>query len=188
MLNTTLCYLERGDCYLMLHRIKKSNDLNHDKWIGVGGKCEEGESPEECLIREVREETGIDLNSYRYRGIITFVSDRWPGEYMHLFTAPVPDDFQAISRDKQNQPDDSKNGRSSPDDAQSGQNLPDCSEGVLEWIPKRDLLSLPIWAGDVIFLNLLEQDAPFFSLKFVYHGENLVYAALNGQPLDGYGE
>lgn len=172
MLNTTLCYLERGDCYLMLHRIKKSNDLNHDKWIGVGGKCEEGESPEECLIREVREETGIDLNSYRYRGLVTFVSDRWPGEYMHLFTAPVPDDFPGISQEI----------------SQDRQNLPDCSEGVLEWIPKRDLLSLPIWAGDVIFLNLLEQDAPFFSLKFVYHGENLVYAALNGQPLDGYGE
>ena len=86
MLNTTLCYLERGDKYLMLHRVKKAHDLNHDKWIGIGGKCEEGESPEECLVREAWEETGFLLTDYRYRGLVTFVSDQWPGEYMHLFT------------------------------------------------------------------------------------------------------
>ena len=163
MLNTTLCYLERDDYYLMLHRVKKSNDLNHDKWTGVGGKCEEGESPEECLIREVREETGLILTDYQYRGIITFVSDRWPSEYMHLFTAPVPESFQT-----------------------AGQPLPDCDEGVLDWIPKRDLFALPMWAGDVIFLRLLDENAPFFSLKLCYQGEYLTYAALNGKPMDGY--
>ena len=85
--NTTLCYLEEGDRYLMLHRVKKENDLNHDKWIGVGGKFEADESPEDCLLRECREETGLTLTEYRYRGVVTFVSDTWETEYMHLFTA-----------------------------------------------------------------------------------------------------
>ena len=85
--NTTLCYLEEGDRYLMLHRVKKENDLNHDKWIGVGGKFEADESPENCLLRECREETGLTLTEYRYRGVVTFVSDTWETEYMHLFTA-----------------------------------------------------------------------------------------------------
>ena len=87
MINTTLCYLERGEEYLMLHRTKKENDLNHDKWIGVGGKFQDKESPEDCLLRETWEETGLTLTSYRYRGLVTFISNLWPTEYMHLFTA-----------------------------------------------------------------------------------------------------
>lgn len=154
MKNTTLCYLERGNQYLMLHRIKKKNDLNQDKWIGVGGKCEEGESPEDCLLRECREETGLTLTRYRYRGLVTFVSDRWEGEYMHLFTA---DRFE---------------GEIGP-----------CNEGVLEWLDKAALRSLPLWEGDPIFLDLLEADAPFFSLKLVYQGDALVQAVLDGRPL-----
>lgn len=154
MYNTTLCYIERGDEYLLLHRVKKENDLNHDKWIGLGGKFEINESPEECLLREVKEETGLTLTSWRYRGIVTFVSDRWEGEYMHLFTA----------------------------DAFTGE-IGECDEGVLEWIRKSDFAALPQWAGDRIFLRLLETDAPFFSLKLCYEGETLVRAALNGRPL-----
>ena len=155
VLNTTLCYLERGDAYFMLHRVKKENDINRDKWVGVGGKFEEGESPEECLLRETFEETGLTLTDYRYRGIVTFVSDRWESELMHLFTA---------------------SGWTGTPRA--------CDEGVLEWIDKRDLLHLPIWAGDALFLRLLEENAPFFSLKLRYEGERLAYAALNGKPLD----
>ena len=154
MLNTTLCYIERGDAWLLLHRVKKENDLNRDKWIGLGGKCEEGESPEECVLREVREETGLTLTRWRYRGIVTFVSDRWPGEYMHLFTA----------------------------DAFEGK-LADCDEGVLEWVKKADFAALPQWEGDKIFLRLLEENAPFFSLKLRYEGETLAYAALNGERI-----
>lgn len=154
MTNTTLCYIEREGQYLMLHRVKKENDLNHDKWIGVGGKFEEEESPEDCLLREVREETGLTLLDWRYRGVVTFVSDKWGTEYMHLFTAT---EF-------------------------SGE-LKTCDEGVLEWIDKAALLSLPLWEGDMIFLRLLDSDAPFFSLKLCYHGDELVYAALNGRDL-----
>ena len=154
MKNTTLCYIERGDQWLLLHRVKKENDLNRDKWIGVGGKCEEGESPEECVIRETREETGLTLTSWRYRGIVTFVSDRWEGEYMHLFTA---DGF----------------------DGEIG----DCDEGTLEWIGKSDFAALPQWEGDKIFLRLLEDNAPFFSLKLCYEGDKLTCAALNGEKL-----
>jgi len=154
MQNTTLCYIERGDEWLLLHRVKKENDLNKDKWIGLGGKCEEGESPEECVLREVREESGLTLTSYRYRGIVTFVSDRWGSEYMHLFTA----------------------------DGFSGDVGP-CDEGVLEWIKKSDFAALPQWEGDKIFLRLLEENAPFFSLKLVYAGEELVSAALNGKAI-----
>ena len=156
MKNTTLCYLEKDGCYLMLHRIKKKNDLNQDKWVGVGGKLEENESPEECLVREVREETGLTLTRWRYCGIVTFVSDRWEGEYMHLYTA----------------------------DAFTGQ-LTDCNEGVLEWVPKERVRLLPQWEGDRIFFRLMEQNVPFFSLKLQYEGDRLVLAALNGQPLDG---
>ena len=152
--NSTLIYVERGDEYLMLHRTKKDNDLNHDKWIGVGGKFEPGESPEECALREAREETGLTLTRWRYRGLVTFVSDRWPTEYMHLFTA----------------------------DAWTGALKP-CDEGELEWIRKETLLSLPLWAGDRIFLRLLDSDAPFFSLKLRYAGESLISAALNGIPI-----
>jgi len=154
--NTTLCYIRRGGDYLMLHRIKKENDLNHDKWIGIGGKFEDKESPEDCLLREAYEETGLTLTDYRYRGIVTFVSDRWPTEYMHLFTA----------------------------DGYEGE-LKECDEGVLEWLPRKKLRELPHWEGDLIFLDLIEQDVPFFSLKLCYEGEALVWAVLNGQTIKG---
>lgn len=154
MLNSTLCYIERGDEWLLLHRVKKENDLNKDKWIGLGGKFEEGESPEECVLREVREEANLTLTSWRYRGIVTFVSDRWEGEYMHLFTA----------------------------DGFSGE-IGECDEGVLEWVKKSDFAALPQWEGDKIFLRLLEEDVPFFSLKLVYEGDHLLSAVLNGEIL-----
>lgn len=154
---TTLCYLEKGDQYLLLHRTKKENDANRDKWIGVGGKFEKGESPEDCVKREVLEETGFTLTSYRYRGIVTFVSDLFPCEYMHLFTADAWTGEQKI-----------------------------CSEGELAWISKKDFASLPMWAGDKIFLNLIASpDTPFFSLKLVYHGSSLAFAELNGIALEG---
>ena len=158
MILSTLCYLEndRGE-YLMLHRVKKENDANRDKWIGIGGKFEPGESPEECVVRETREETGLTLTDYRYRGLVTFVSDRWETEYMHLFTAT----------------------------GWTGE-VKECNEGVLEWIHRDALAALPQWAGDRIFLRLLREDVPFFSLKLRYEGETLVYAALNGIELEGY--
>jgi 8-oxo-dGTP diphosphatase len=141
---TTLCYIEKDDKYLMLHRIKKENDLNHDKWIGIGGKFEADETPEECLLREAKEETGYTLNDYRFRGIITFLSDEWESEYMHLFTAT----------------------------GFTGEPVP-CDEGELVWVPKKDLETLTLWEGDKIFLKLLQEDAPFFSLKLRYEGERL---------------
>lgn len=150
MKQTTLCYLERDGQYLMLHRVKKENDENRDKWIGIGGKFEEGESPEDCVLREVREETGLTLTAYRYRGLVTFVSDRWPTEYMHLFTATG---FEG--------------------------EMTDCDEGELAWIDKQALLALPLWEGDKVFLRLLDQEVPFFSLKLVYEGENLVSSSLS---------
>ena len=155
MKNTTLCYIEKDGKYLMLHRIRKENDENRDKWIGIGGKFESGESPEDCVLREAREETGLTLTDYRYRGIVTFVSDLWPTEYMHLFTATG---FE-------------------------GAMWEDCDEGVLDWIDKRDLLALPMWEGDRIFLRLLDKNVPFFSLKLVYLGDTLTKAVLNGTPL-----
>ncbi len=151
---TTLCYLERGGEYLMLHRTKKEGDENRDKWIGVGGKFEPGESPEDCLLREVREETGLTLTAWRYRGLVTFVSDVWPCEYMHLFTA----------------------------DAWTGEERP-CDEGELRWIGKEELYELTMWQGDRIFLRLLSEEVPFFSLKLVYRGEELQQAVLNGKEL-----
>ncbi len=150
---TTLCYLERGDSYLLLHRTKKEHDENRDKWIGVGGKFEDGESPEDCLLREVREETGLTLTSYRYRGIITFILNGQT-EYMHLFTADAWVGKEHI-----------------------------CDEGDLAWINKRDFAALPMWEGDKIFLDLLEQNAPFFSLKLVYRNDTLTSATLNGSIL-----
>lgn len=138
----------------MLHRVKKTVDENKDKWIGIGGKFEDGESPEDCVMREVLEETGLTLNSWRYRGIVTFVSDEWGTEYMHLFTS---DDFSGKPRE--------------------------CDEGVLEWIEKERLLSLPIWEGDKIFLRLLDTDEPFFSLKLCYQGDRLIQAVLNGKKI-----
>ena len=154
MINTTLCYVERGEEYLMLHRTKKENDLNHDKWIGVGGKFQDKESPEDCLLRETWEETGLTLTSYRYRGLVTFISNLWPTEYMHLFTA----------------------------DGWTGEPHP-CDEGELAWIKKADLLSLPLWKGDQIFLDLLDRNTPFFSLKLQYEGDDLVLAVLNGERI-----
>lgn len=154
MKNTTLCYIERDGKYLMLHRTKKENDLNHDKWIGIGGKLEENESPEECLLREAYEETGLHLTSYRYCGIITFVSDRWEGEYMHLFSA---DGFEGELRE--------------------------CDEGVLEWVDKDFVHNLPQWEGDKLFLHELEAHVPFFSMKLVYEGEKLVFASENGKRI-----
>ena len=156
LLQTTLCYLEKDGAYLMLHRVKKKNDVNHDKWVGVGGKFEDKESPEDCLLREVREETGLTLTSYRYRGIVTFISDQWPTEYMHLFTA----------------------------DGFTGQ-LKECDEGDLEWLPYDRLLEIPHWEGDAIFLDLIHGDMPFFSLKLCYEGETLVEAVLDGRHLKG---
>lgn len=155
MRNTTLCYLEREGQYLMLHRVKKENDENRDKWIGIGGKFEEGESPEDCLCREVLEETGLRLRSWRYRAIVTFVSDQWGTEYMHLFTS---DDFDGTLRT-------------------------DCEEGELAWIGKQALLDQPIWEGDKIFLRLLETERPFFSLKLCYEGDRLVNAVLDGEKI-----
>ena len=148
-------YLRRGEDYLMLHRVKKQNDVNQDKWIGVGGKFEADESPEDCLLREVREETGLNLTRYQYRGIVTFVSERWVTEYMHLFTA----------------------------DGWTGE-IGECSEGVLEWVPRSRLLELPHWEGDAIFLDLLARDVPFFSLKLRYDKDDqLVEAVLNGEKI-----
>lgn len=153
-IHTTLCYLERGDSYLMLYRCKKEDDANQGKYVGVGGKFEDGESPEECVLRECREETGLTLTDYRYRGIVTFVSDCWSAEYMHLFTAA---DW-------------------------TGEETA-CTEGELRWIRKADLMQLPMWEGDAVFLKLLEDGEPFFSLKLRYEGERLVAAALNGKPI-----
>ena len=154
MKNTTLCYIEKDGAYLMLHRIKKENDMNRDKWIGVGGKFEDNESPEDCLLREVKEETGLRLHSWRYCGIVTFVSDRWEGEYMHLFHS---EDFSGT--------------------------LLDCDEGVPEWVSFADFDRLPQWEGDRIFLRLIAEDAPFFSLKLEYHGDTLAAAVLNGKKM-----
>ena len=154
MKQTTLCYLERGDEYLMLHRTKKENDENHDKWIGVGGKFEAGESPEDCMRREILEETGLVVADYRYRGIVTFVSDIYETEYMHLFTVT---DWTGEARE--------------------------CDEGELAWIKKQKLFDLTLWEGDRIFLRLLQEDAPFFSLKLTYRGDELTEAVLDGKLL-----
>ena len=151
---TTLCYLEQNYRYLLLHRTKKDADDNRGKWIGVGGKFEDGESPEDCMLREVKEETGLTVTEYRYRGIITFVSDICPTEYMHLFTAT----------------------------AWTGK-LADCDEGELAWIPKSGLGNLPMWEGDRVFLDLLNREIPFFSLKLTYTGEHLAAAVLNGKKI-----
>ena len=151
MRNTTLCYIERDGCWLMLHRVKKENDENRDKWIGIGGGIEEGESPEDGVRREVLEETGLTLRSQQYRGLITFVSDEWGTEYMHLFTS-----------------------------VEFAGELTDCDEGKLEWVRKEDVFRLPIWEGDRIFLKKILTDDGFFTLKLVYRGEKLAEAILNG--------
>ncbi|MBP3626612.1 MAG: 8-oxo-dGTP diphosphatase [Clostridia bacterium] len=155
MRNTTLCHIEKDGKYLMLHRIKKENDLNQDKWVGIGGKFEDKESPEECNLREVYEETGLRLLNYRYCGIVTFVSDKWETEYMHIFHS----------------------------DSYEGE-IKECDEGVLEWIDKQELLKLPIWEGDKIFLRLMDNNAPFFSLKLQYEGDTLIKAILDGKEMN----
>lgn len=153
---STLCYIEKDGRYLMLHRTVKKNDVNKDKWIGVGGHFEEGESPEECVLREVKEETGYTLTSYQYRGLVTFISGDGVTEYMSLFTA----------------------------DRFTGEEIP-CDEGQLEWVPKEKVWGLPIWEGDRIFFRLLDEKVPFFSLKLVYDGHSrLVSASLNGSPME----
>lgn len=149
---TTLCYIEQGDAYLMMHRVKKEQDINKDKWIGVGGHFEEGESPEECLQREVAEETGLTLTDYRLRGVITFIADAYPAEYMFLYTASG---FMGT--------------------------LHSCDEGDLEWVPKALVEQLPIWEGDRIFFRLLRERQDFFSLKLRYEGDTLVEAVLDGK-------
>ena len=156
-MNTTLCYLERGGEYLMLHRTSKKNDLNKDKYLGVGGHFEAKESPDDCLLREVYEETGLTLTSYRARGIVTFVYDdgeKTVTEYMHLYTA----------------------------DGFTGE-LTDCDEGELIWIDKDKVCDLPIWEGDKIFLRLIDERRPFFSLKLTYENDTLKEAILDGKPL-----
>ena len=153
MLETTLCYLTRGDEVLMLHRVSKKNDVNAGKWIGVGGKLERDETPEACVLREVREETGLTLTQWQYRGIVDFESEDW-AERMHLYTA----------------------------DGFSGK-MTDCDEGKLAWIARDKVDSLSLWEGDRVFLRLLVQGEPFFRLKLVYHGETLTSAYLNGKEI-----
>ena len=156
MRNTTLCHIEKDGKYLMLHRVKKENDLNHDKWVGIGGKFEDKESPEQCNQREVLEETGLTLLKSNYRGIVTFVSDKWETEYMHIFTSNL---FEG--------------------------EICECDEGTLEWIDKKELLSLPLWVGDKIFLKLIDDESyPFFSLRLEYMGDQLISAILNDTTLD----
>ena len=154
MKNTTLCYIRRGDECLMLYRNKKEHDENAGKWIGIGGKFEDRESPEDCVLREAKEETGLTLTDYRYRGIVTFVSDKWETEYMHIFHS---DDF-------------------------SGE-LKECDEGELCWVEISEIYNLPIWEGDKIFLRLIEEKIPFFSLKLEYIGDTLINAVLNGEKV-----
>lgn len=154
MHNSTLCYVLRGNDVLMLHRVKKKNDINHDKWIGIGGKFEAEESPDECLLREAKEETGLTLTSWQCRGIVTFLSEGGEGEYMYLFTA----------------------------DEWEGQ-LTQCDEGDLQWISRDFLNTLPKWEGDQIFLDLLWENAPFFLLTLRYSGDNLTEAILNGKKI-----
>lgn len=151
---TTLCYVEKADAYLMLHRVSKKQDVNKDKWIGIGGHFEEGESPEDCLLREAYEETGLTLTSWKFRGIVTFTQVGYGTEYMCLYTA---DEF-------------------------SGE-LKDCDEGILEWVKKEELLKLNLWEGDKIFLRLLNENAPFFSLKLIYQGDCLIEAVLDGRDI-----
>lgn len=153
---TTLCYIEKEDSYLMLHRVSKEVDVNKGKWIGVGGHFETGESPEDCLLREVKEETGLTLLSWKFRGIVTFSQEGFGTEYMCLYTA---DEFEGIPKE--------------------------CDEGVLKWVPKRELFSLNLWEGDKIFLKLLQEDHSFFSLKLSYRGDVLTEAILNGKNLLG---
>ncbi|NLV51555.1 MAG: 8-oxo-dGTP diphosphatase [Clostridiales bacterium] len=154
MTNSTLCYIEKNDRLLMMHRTKKANDPNEGKWIGVGGKQEEGESPDECMLREVREETGLTPLNWKCRGVVSFISDRWEQEEMFVFTA-----------------------------GEYTGELTGCAEGELEWIEKTSVLNLDLWQGDRIFLELIFNDAPFFLLTLKYNGDSLVGASLNGTDI-----
>jgi len=155
---TTLCYIERGNEYLMLHRTKKVNDMNHDKWLGIGGHIEPGETPMDCVLREAREETGLTLLDCVPRGLVHFRSDTDPDEDMHLFTATRFEGDMIV-----------------------------CDEGDLQWIDKSRLLALTLWEGDRIFLKLLQDNAPFFELTLRYHGDRLTAAELNGKTLNIHG-
>lgn len=150
-LHTTLCYIEKDGAYLMMHRVKKQNDLNRDKWVGIGGKLEIGESPFDCAYREIKEETGVCPIGLKYRGIIKFVSDIYGTEYMHLFTA----------------------------EGYEGEINYDCNEGVLEWVEKEKVTQLAVWQGDKIFLELLDLEERFFYLTLIYEGETLIDHELN---------
>lgn len=154
LLQTSLCYLEQDGCYLMLHRIKKKKDVNHDKWIGVGGKFEPGETALACALREVQEETGLTMQNPQYRGIVDFYCAPWPAERMHLYTCT---EFTGT--------------------------MTDCNEGTLEWVPKEAVQNLPIWPGDKLFFKLLAENAPFFHLKLTYDGDTLTRALLDGQEV-----
>ena len=154
MQNTSLCYIEKDGKYLMLHRIKKQNDVNHDKWIGVGGKFNEGESPEECARREIFEETGLTVKKLNYRAVVTFDCPPYETDYMHLFTAT---EFE-------------------------GQ-LKECDEGRLEWVEKSKLNELELWEGDYVFFDLLNKEEPFFSLKLSYRNSILTEVYLNGEKI-----
>ena len=155
MLNTTLCYIEKEGEYLMLLRNKKKTDPSKGKWIGVGGKFEPGETPEQCLLREVKEETGLTLTSYKRRALITFISDEWEDEYMYLYTA---DGFEGTLSECE---------------------LADCDEGKLAWIAKKDIFNLNLWEGDKHFLKMLIEDKPYFEMKLVYKGEQLAEITVN---------
>jgi 8-oxo-dGTP diphosphatase len=155
MKNTTLCYIEKDNKYLMIHRSSLKNDGSQGKWMGIGGHFEEGESPYDCVIREAREESGLNLVSPQYRAVVTFDSDKYESEQMHLFTA---NDFTGT--------------------------ISECNEGDLHWVEKEKLSCLNMWSGDMIFLKLLETEKSFFSLKLSYEGEKLVKASLNGQPYE----
>lgn len=150
MKNTTLCYIEKDGKYLMIHRVKKQNDINKDKWIGIGGKFEEKETPFDCIRREIKEETGLTVGKLNYRGLVTFISNEFGTEYMHLFHTT---EFE-------------------------GELTRNCDEGNLEWVDKTKITDLPLWEGDKIFLDLLTKDVPFFSLKLVYEGQNLIHHKL----------
>lgn len=145
MINSSICYIEKDGKYLMLHRTKKEIDINKEKWIGVGGKFEDKESPEECIMREVKEETGLTLNSCKLRCIVTYVATNWETEYMYVFTS---NDF-------------------------SGE-LIECNEGDLEWVDKEKIFNLNLWEGDKIFLEKIQNDNTFFTMKFNYDGDNLL--------------
>ena len=154
MIDSSLCYLLRGDEVLMMHRTRKENDMNRDKWIAVGGRFEDGESPEGCALREVKEETGLTMTDPCYRGVVTFISDVYETERMHLFTC----------------------------EHWTGE-MTDCDEGELVWLPKAELDGLPQWEGDWIFHRLLKEGEPFFELELVYSGEKLLSARRNGNRL-----